>query len=205
MEDKIRKIPKINDSKGTCQNGPKRTCCIEGELDRVEPRSVAAWRDRIRYARCRRLLRTLALDAGGCSLLSAWHLLFDGERWGGAQVWLPVEGEPALLLHKEWNAHNWNPLASHSFPSSHGNQSSLCAGCGSPLSSAIAVDKNGFNWSMAEMLCRMEGVRFTSCDAVLCSGPSRKIRVGARKLRRCGALHAKVLDEMPGTHTPRHE
>lgn len=29
---------------------------------------------------------------------------------------------------------------------------SLCAGCGSPLSSVIAVDKNGFNWSMAEML-----------------------------------------------------
>lgn len=42
-----------------------------------------------RYARCRRLLRTARpLMQGGCSLLPAWHLLFDGNAgWG--LVWLP--------------------------------------------------------------------------------------------------------------------
>ena len=69
MEDKIRKIPKINDSKGTCQNGPKRTCCIEGELIMSSPDLLPLGEIEFRYARCRRLLRALAPDAGGCSLL----------------------------------------------------------------------------------------------------------------------------------------
>ena len=50
---------------------------------------------------------------------------------------------------------------------------------------------------MAEMLqSRMEGVRFTSCDAVLAQARAVKSEWELEKLRRCGALHAKVLDEM---------
>ena len=56
----------------------------------------------------------------------------------------------------------------HILPSSHIRKSPLSALGAEAHSSVIAVDKNGFNWSMAEMLqSRMEGVRFTSCDAVL--------------------------------------
>ena len=39
-----------------------------------------------RYARCRRLLRTLVPDAGDARYFPAWHLLFDGERWVGARM-----------------------------------------------------------------------------------------------------------------------
>lgn len=82
-----------------------------------------------------------------------------------------------LLLRKGVERAQMESPLHHIFPfKSYKEIASLCAGCGSPLSPVIAVDKNGFNWSMAEMLqSRMEGVRFTSCDAVLAQVRSRKI------------------------------
>lgn len=136
-----------------------------------------------RYARCRRLLRTLAPDAGGMLVTSRLGIYYLTGTLGWGLVWLPVEGEPVLLLRKGVERAQMESPLRHILPfKSYKEIASLCAGCGSSLSSVIAVDKNGFNWSMAEMLqSRMEGVRFISCDAVLAQAPSRKIRVGARK------------------------
>lgn len=151
-----------------------------------------------RYARCRRLLRTLAPDAGGMLVTSRLGIYYLTGTLGWGLVWLPVEGEPVLLLRKGVERAQLESPLRHILPfKSYREITSLCAGCGSPLSSAIAVDKNGFNWSMAEMLqSRMEGVRFTSCDAVLAQARAVKSEWELEKLRRCGALHAKVLDEM---------
>lgn len=151
-----------------------------------------------RYARCRRLLRTLVPDAGGMLVTSRLGIYYLTGTLGWGLVWLPIEGEPVLLLRKGVERAQLESPLHHILPfKSYKEIASLCAGCGSPLSSAIAVDKNGFNWSMAEMLqSRMEGVRFTSCDTVLAQARAVKSEWELEKLRRCGALHAKVLDEM---------
>lgn len=146
-----------------------------------------------RYARCRRLLRTLVPDAGGMLVTSRLGIYYLTGTLGWGLVWLPIEGEPVLLLRKGVERAQLESPLHHILPfKSYKEIASLCAGCGSPLSSAIAVDKNGFNWSMAEMLqSRMEGVRFTSCDSVLAQARAVKSEWELEKLRRCGALHAK--------------
>lgn len=151
-----------------------------------------------RYARCRRLLRALAPDAGGMLVASRLGIYYLTGTLGWGLVWLPLEGDPVLLLRKGVErARMESPLRHILSFKSYKEVASLCAECGSPLSSVIAVDKNGFNWSMAEMLqSRMEGVRFDSCDAVLAQARSVKSEWELAKLRRCGALHANVLDEM---------
>ena len=53
-----------------------------------------------RYARCRRLLRTLAPDAGGMLVTSRLGIYYLTGTLGWGLVWLPVEGEPVLLLRK---------------------------------------------------------------------------------------------------------
>ena len=127
MGDKIRKIPKINDSKGTCQNGPKRTCCIEGELIMSSPDLLPLGEIEFRYARCRRLLRTLAPDAGGMLVTSRLGIYYLTGTLGWGLVWLPVEGSPFCCFAREWNAHNWNPPCVTFFPSSHIRKSPLSA------------------------------------------------------------------------------
>ena len=150
-----------------------------------------------RYARCRRLLRTLAPDAGGMLVTSRLGIYYLTGTLGWGLVWLPVEGEPVLLLRKGVERAQLESPLRHILPfKSYKEITSLCAGCGSPLSSAIAVDKNGFNWSMAEMLqSRMEGVRFISCDAVLAQARAVKSEWELEKIRRCGALVNLMLRE----------
>ncbi|MFR1534340.1 MAG: aminopeptidase P family N-terminal domain-containing protein, partial [Bilophila wadsworthia] len=105
-----------------------------------------------RYARCRRLLRTLVPDAGGMLVTSRLGIYYLTGTLGWGLVWLPIEGEPVLLLRKGVERAQLESPLHHILPfKSYKEIASLCAGCGSPLSSAIAVDKNGFNWSMAEM------------------------------------------------------
>ena len=145
-----------------------------------------------RHTHCRRLLRTLAPDAGGMLVTSRLGIYYLTGTLGWGLIWLPVAGEPVLLLRKGVERAQMESPLHHIFPfKSYKEIASLCAGCGSPLSPVIAVDKNGFNWSMAEMLqSRMEGVRFTSCDAVLAQVRSVKSEWELERLRRCGALRS---------------
>ncbi|MFQ8890042.1 MAG: aminopeptidase P family N-terminal domain-containing protein [Bilophila wadsworthia] len=66
-----------------------------------------------RYARCRRLLRTLAPDAGGMLVTSRLGIYYLTGTLGWGLVWLPVEGEPFVASQREERA-QLNPLASHS-------------------------------------------------------------------------------------------
>ncbi|MFQ8735208.1 MAG: aminopeptidase P family N-terminal domain-containing protein [Bilophila wadsworthia] len=119
-----------------------------------------------RYARCRRLLRTLAPDAGGMLVTSRLGIYYLTGTLGWGLVWLPVEGEPVLLLRKGVERAQLESPLRHILPFKSYKITSLCAG-GSPLSSVIAVDKNGFNWSMARCCKAVWKVCVHLCDAVL--------------------------------------
>lgn len=114
--------------KGNLLKWTQTTCCIEGELIMVDPDLLPLGEIEFRYARCRRLLRTLAPDAGGMLVTSqGLALLFDRERWGGAQYGCPLKGNPFCCFAREWNAHKWNPPCVTFFPSSHIRKSPLSA------------------------------------------------------------------------------
>lgn len=68
-----------------------------------------------RYARCRRLLRTLAPDAGGMLVTSRLGIYYLTGTLGWGLVWLPVEGEPRFAASQGSGTRtNGIPLASHS-------------------------------------------------------------------------------------------
>ena len=53
-----------------------------------------------RHTHCRRLLRTLTPDAGGMLVTSRLGIYYLTGTLGWGLIWLPVEGEPVLLLRK---------------------------------------------------------------------------------------------------------
>ena len=80
-----------------------------------------------RYARCRRLLRTLAPDAGGMLVTSRLGIYYLTGTLGWGLVWLPVEGELVLLLRKGVERAQLESPCATFFPSSHIRKSPLSA------------------------------------------------------------------------------
>lgn len=150
-----------------------------------------------RYERCRRLLQQYAPDAGGMLVVSRINIYYLTGTLGWGLVWLPLEGEPVLMLRKGLERAAMESPLRHVVPfKSYKEVAALCTECGSPLTPVIAVDKNGFSWTMAEMLqSRLSSIRFASCDAVLAQARAVKSAWELGVLRRCGALHAAVLDD----------
>ena len=151
-----------------------------------------------RIERCRTLLQRMEPEAGGmlvCSRISIYYL--TGTLAMGL-VWIPLSGKPVLMVRKGLErARIESPLEALFGFKSYKELSGLCAEAGSPLAPVIAVDKNGFNWSMAEMLQgKLPGIRFVSCDAVLSHAKSVKSEWELEKMRRAGQEHALVLDKL---------
>lgn len=169
------------------------------------PPLVPAEEIAFRHARCRTLLRTLAPEAGGLLLVSRLSLYYLTGTLGWGLLWLPLEGEPVLMVRKgRERALAESPLLHVVSFKSYREVPDLCADHGSPLSSVVAVDKNGFSWSMAEMLqSRVGAVRFVAGDAVLTQARAVKSEWELERMRLCGKLHAHVLDEvMPARIRP---
>lgn len=159
----------------------------------VPPQEIA-----LRHARSRHLLQTLVPEAGGLLIASRLGIYYLTGTMGWGLLWLPVEGNPVLMVRKgRERALLESPLSQVVSFKSYKEVPGLCADVGSPLSSIVAVDKNGFSWTMAEMLqSRLGGVCFVSGDAVLTQARAVKSEWELEWLRLCGSLHAHVLDEV---------
>ena len=158
-----------------------------------------------RHARCRTLLRSLAPDAGGLLIVSRLNIYYLTGTMGWGLLWLPLEGEPILMVRKgRERALAESPLLHVVSFKSYKEVPGLCAEGGSPLPPVVAVDKNGFSWSMAEMLqSRVGAVRFVAGDAVLTQARAVKSEWELERMRLCGKLHAHVLDEACLLYTSR--
>lgn len=146
---------------------------------------------------CRTLMRRFAPEAGGmlvCSRISIYYLT---GTLGVGLVWVPIEGEPVLMVRKGLErARKESPLRTVFAFRSYRDVTALCAEAGSPLTSVLAVDKNSFSWSMAEMLRDKLGkADFVSCDAVLSHAKSIKSAWEMDKMRAAGDGLRRTLDE----------
>lgn len=155
----------------------------------------------LRHAACRRLLQHEAPEASGLLLCSRVHIYYLTGTLGWGLLWLPLEGAPLLLLRKGLaRAALESPLQAVGF-SSYKEVAGLCAHMGSPLGSVLAVDKNAFTWSMAEMLqSRIPERRFVAGDAVLAKARAVKSPWELERMRRAGAAHAHLLDVLLPKH-----
>lgn len=157
------------------------------------PPAEAAWRQ----ARCRTFMHQFCPEASGLLVASPLHIYYLTGTLGMGLLWLPLTGEPVLMLRKGLGrAELESPLAVQRAFRSFREVPALCAEAGSPLGAVVAVEMQGLNWSMGQLLQeRLAPVRLISGDAILPRTRQVKSVWELTKLRLGGARHRHCLCE----------
>ncbi len=152
---------------------------------------------KVRHARCRTLLSQRHPEAGGLLIVSRPTIYYLTGTLGSGLFWLPLEGEPVLLLRKGCGrARLESPLSSILPFVSYRDVPALLNEAGSPLSTTVAVDKNSFSWVQADMLsARLPGISFVGGDDVLSRCMAVKSPWEQERMAECGRVHAALLDD----------
>ncbi|MBA4356263.1 MAG: M24 family metallopeptidase [Humidesulfovibrio sp.] len=152
----------------------------------------------LRHERCRRLLRELAPQAGGLLVFARPQVYYLTGTLGMGCVWLPLAGEPLLLLRKglgraALEAPGIRAVGYRSYKDLPG----LAAEAGVPLPEVVAVDQAGLTWQLGELLAaRLSAQRFVSGDLVLAIAQSLKSEWELAIMRLCGERHDLGLYEI---------
>ena len=144
-----------------------------------------------RHTRLRRVLAELCPAAGGLLVFSPLNIYYLTGTLPAGVLWLPLEGEPVLLVRKGLErARMESPLRHiHAFKS-YSALAEACAQSGSPLGSILAAEMSGLSWSMAEMLkARLATRVFVDGSAALVRARAIKTPYELEKLRIGGARH----------------
>lgn len=149
----------------------------------------------LRHERCRRLLRELCPQAGGLLVFNRPQVYYLTGTLGMGCVWLPLEGEPLLMLRKGLER------AALEAPSircvgyrSYKDLPGLAAEAGVPFPEVVAVDQGGLTWQLGEMLAaRLSSQRFVSGDLALAIAQSLKSEWELELMRLCGERHDLAL------------
>jgi Xaa-Pro aminopeptidase len=151
-----------------------------------------------RYARCRALLAERLPGVGGILVFSLVNIYYFTGTVAPAVLWLPLEGEPVLLLRKGADrARLESPLRHVLSFRGYGDLAGICAGCGSALTARVGVEKNAISWTMAESLqARIRGVSLEDAGAVLARARAVKSGMELEALRRAGQAHLAAYEAM---------
>lgn len=159
----------------------------------------------LRHDRCRRLLRELCPEAGGLLVFARTSVYYLTGTLGMGCLWLPLEGQPLLLLRKGVDrAALEAPGVRVAAYKSYKDLPGLAAEAGVPLPDCVAVDMAGLTWQLGEMLAaRLKHIRFVSGDQALAIAQSLKSEWELAILRHCGERHHLALhDVLPRAMRP---
>ncbi|MHC1701281.1 MAG: M24 family metallopeptidase [Humidesulfovibrio sp.] len=149
----------------------------------------------LRHERCRRLLRELNPQAGGLLVFSRPQVYYLTGTLGMGCVWLPLEGEPLLLLRKGLDrAALEAPSIRCAGYRSYKDLPGLAAEAGVAFPEVVAVDQGGLTWQLGELLAaRLPAQRFVSGDLALAIAQSLKSEWELEVMRLCGERHHLAL------------
>lgn len=152
----------------------------------------------LRRNTCLRLLERFAPNASGLLVFSRLNIYYLTGTLGNGLVWLPRDGEPALLLRKGMGrAVLESPVRFIREFRSYKDVPGLLAEAGSPLGSVVAAEMTGLPWSLAVNLQeRIPGARFVPGDAVLSHARSIKTAWELVKQREAGERHRQGLHDV---------
>ncbi len=153
---------------------------------------------RLRHEKCRKLLRKLTPNAQGLLVFSRTNIYYlSGSRANG-MLWLPLDGEPVLLVRKGENrCHLESSLIHMATFKSYSSIPEICAGFNSPLSDCVAAEMRALPWSLAHMLKeRLKNVDFVAGDFVLDHARFEKTIYEINILRKAESLHTKALQNV---------
>jgi Xaa-Pro aminopeptidase len=157
-----------------------------------------------RYERCRRLLAERMPGVGGILVFSLANIYYFTGTVAPAVLWLPLEGDPVLMVRKGADrAVRESPLHHVSPFRGYGDIAGICAGCGSALTARAGAEKSAVTWAMAENLqARLQPVVLEDAGAVLARARAVKSEMELEALRRAGQAHQAAYAAMGGWLRP---
>ncbi|NJB67335.1 Xaa-Pro aminopeptidase [Desulfobaculum xiamenense] len=156
----------------------------------------------LRWARCREELRRSAPAASGLMVCSRLAIYWLSGSWMNGLFWLPVEGEPVLLVRKGIERARMESTVRHILPfRSYRDVETALREAGAVFDGCAAVDMCALPWSMGLKLQEaLSGMELLSGDGILAAARARKTPWELAKLRLCGERHdfalTKVLPEI---------
>jgi Xaa-Pro aminopeptidase len=150
-----------------------------------------------RWNRCRKLLQELVPQAGGLLVLTRPSIYWLSGHLGNGALWLPVEGDPALLVRKGMErARLESPLERILSFRSYRELPATLAEADSPLTSRVAMEMSGVSWITGQSLAKsLINQIFHPGDQVLQRARAVKSQWELNKMRLAGERHARVLRE----------
>lgn len=150
-------------------------------------------------------LQSVAPEAGGILVFSRLNIYYLTGTHGQGVLWLPLSGEPVLLIRKGVNRARLEAGVKHihSFKS-YSQLPGLCADAGSPLTSTIAAVMAGLTWQLGTMLAaKLKDYAIVPGDHAVALAKMIKSEYELDIMRRCGAKHHRCLyDLLPARIKP---
>lgn len=146
---------------------------------------------RHRHKRCREILIQNVPSAGGLLAAGPTTIYYLTGTLANGVLWLPLEGEPVLLIRKGLERARMESPLDHIVPfRSFRELPRLCGEASSPLSPVLAVDQQGMSWEQGRLLAeRLRGHEFVPGDmavsrakAVKSEWELAKIRISCERL-----------------------
>ncbi|WP_319467155.1 Xaa-Pro peptidase family protein [uncultured Pseudodesulfovibrio sp.] len=148
-----------------------------------------------RHDAVRRHLQTVAPEAGGILVFSRLNIYYLTGTFGQGVLWLPLSGDPVLLIRKGVNRARLESGIKHVLPfKSYSELAPLCAEVGSPFTPTIAAVMNGLTWQLGKMLeAKLKGYSIMPGDHAVALAKMVKSEFELDILRRCGEKHHRCL------------
>ncbi|MBI9079172.1 MAG: aminopeptidase P family protein [Pseudodesulfovibrio sp.] len=153
----------------------------------------------------RKHLQVVAPKAGGIIVFSRLNIYYLTGTFGQGVFWLPLEGEPVLMLRKGVNrARLESGIDTIVSFKSYSELSGLCADAGSPFTGTIAAVMAGLTWQLGNLLAaKLRGYTIVPGDHAVALAKMVKSEFELDIMRRCGEKHHRCLhDILPGKIHP---
>ncbi len=155
-----------------------------------------------RWERCRSALAAQCPQAGGLMVFSKLNIYYLSGTMAAGIFWLPLRGEPVLLLRRGIERAKLESSISHILAfRSYRDLEGLIRETGGAVSDIVAAEMNGLPWALAGTLQKhLHTVTFMPGDGVLAKARSLKTDWELDKMRLCGQRHHECLHDLMPDH-----
>lgn len=152
----------------------------------------------LRWQRCRELMRRDAPEAGALLVSSRMTIYWLSGSWMNGLFWLPLEGEPVLLVRKGIPRARLESTVGNILPfRSYRDVEGCIREAGSRLTETVLADMNALPWAMGEKLrTSLNGVTLLAGDGLIALARAKKTDWERAKMRLCGERHKFALTEV---------
>jgi len=143
-------------------------------------------------------LQSVAPGAGGILVFSRLNIYYLTGTFGQGVLWLPLSGEPVLMIRKGVNRARLEAGVRHIAPyKSYSEIPGICADAGSPLTPTLAAVMSGLTWQLGVMLAaKLKNHTILPGDHAVALARMVKSEFELSIMRRCGAAHHKCLHDV---------